>query len=57
MSVYRQGATGLLAEFAVKQYKSHRGITTKDLAEAEAEAKKTLVDEKQAKEARMRAAR
>ena len=27
---------GLLAEFAVKKYKSHRGITLTDLAAAEA---------------------
>jgi len=35
MSVYRHGATGRLAEFAVKKYRSHRGITKEDLAVAE----------------------
>lgn len=43
-SVYRQGATGLLAEFAVKKYTSHRGVTQKDLSEAK-EAK-TVADAK-----------
>lgn len=53
MSVYRQGATGLLAEFAVKQYKSHRGITLNDLAAAE--SKKKEVDAKEAAIAKKRA--
>jgi hypothetical protein len=44
MSVYRHGATGPLAEFAVKQYKSHRGITKADLAAAE--EKKATEDKK-----------
>ena len=34
MSVYREGVTGLLAEFSVKKYASHRGITVTDLTEA-----------------------
>ena len=32
--VYRDGATGLLAEFSVKKYTSHRGITATDLTES-----------------------
>lgn len=32
MSVYRLGATGLLAEYAVKKYRSHRAVSSKDLA-------------------------
>ncbi|KIO19348.1 hypothetical protein M407DRAFT_31019 [Tulasnella calospora MUT 4182] len=39
MSAYREGATGLLAEYAIKQYKSHRAITKKDLIEAEEKMK------------------
>ena len=31
MSVYRLGATGLAAEYAVKKYRSHRGVSQKDL--------------------------
>ncbi len=40
-SVYRLGATGVLAEFAVKRFRSHRGVMAKDLdiAQAEWEAK------------------
>lgn len=32
MSVYRLGTTGVLAEYAVKKYRSHRVITSTDLA-------------------------
>ncbi|KZS92070.1 hypothetical protein SISNIDRAFT_442933 [Sistotremastrum niveocremeum HHB9708] len=39
MSTYRLGATGLLAEYAVKTYRSHRAISQKDLVEAEASMK------------------
>jgi len=39
MSVYREGVTGLLAEYSVKKYSSHRKITIRDLTEAK-EAKK-----------------
>ncbi|KIJ50338.1 hypothetical protein M422DRAFT_245596 [Sphaerobolus stellatus SS14] len=39
MSVYHQGPTGLLAEFVVNKYCSHRGVTATDLAAAK-EAKK-----------------
>jgi len=34
MCLYGHSATGLLAEFAVKKYKSHHSMTIKDLAEA-----------------------
>jgi hypothetical protein len=37
MSVYSLGATGVAAEFAVKKYKSHRGVSQKDLDAAEEE--------------------
>ena len=37
MSVYSQGATGLLAEFAVKKFRSHRGVSEVDLATAKKE--------------------
>ena len=36
-SVYRLGATGLLAEYAVKKYKAHRSVTETDLTEAKNE--------------------
>ncbi|KAG8909932.1 hypothetical protein FRC01_006638 [Tulasnella sp. 417] len=39
MSAYGEGATGLLAEYAVKQYKSHRAITKTDLIQAEEKMK------------------
>ena len=32
--IYGQGATGILAEFAVRKYRLHRGVSIKDLAEA-----------------------
>ena len=32
MSVYRAGATGLVAEYAVKKYRSHRSVTAADLS-------------------------
>ena len=32
MSVYQLGATGLLAEYAVKKYRSHRSVLQTDLA-------------------------
>lgn len=35
LSVYQQGATGYLAEFAVRKYASHRSVTRHDLDEAE----------------------
>ncbi|KAJ6476592.1 hypothetical protein DFH09DRAFT_952259 [Mycena vulgaris] len=38
-NVYRLGATGPIAEFAVKKYRSHRGVGTKDLSVAKAEWK------------------
>lgn len=53
MSVYKHGATGLLAEFAVKKYKSHRGITARDLADVE--QGKKVEDAKEAEVARQRA--
>jgi len=37
MSVYTLGATGLAAEYAMKKYKSHRGVSQKDLDTAEEE--------------------
>lgn len=37
MSIYSHSVTGLLAEFAVKKYCSHRGVTTKDLVNAKSE--------------------
>ncbi|KAI0029008.1 hypothetical protein K488DRAFT_57317 [Vararia minispora EC-137] len=37
MSVYQLGATGVAAEFAVKKYKSHRGVSQRDLDGAEEE--------------------
>ncbi|TFY52342.1 hypothetical protein EVG20_g10593 [Dentipellis fragilis] len=44
MSVYSLGATGIAAEYAVKKYKSHRGVSKKDLdgANFEREAKAAL---------------
>lgn len=45
MSAYREGATGLLAEYAVKQYKSHRAITKTDLIKAEEKMKEQNVKE------------
>jgi hypothetical protein len=41
-SVYQLGATGLLAEYAVKKYKSHRSVTQRDLLEAEEEQRKKI---------------
>ena len=41
--IYGQGATGILAEFAVRKYRLHRGVSIKDLAEA-----KTQKDERDA---------
>lgn len=46
MSVYGLGATGLAAEYAVKKYKSHRGVSQRDLDTANQEWK--------AKEAKLR---
>jgi len=43
-SMYRLGATGLVAEFIVKQYCSHCGVTQKDLTKATAQ--KSAVDRK-----------
>jgi hypothetical protein len=37
ISVYSLGATGLAAEYAVKKYKSHRGVSQRDLDAAEEE--------------------
>jgi len=39
MNAYRQGVTGVFAEFGVGKYSSHGGITSKDLSDAK-EAKK-----------------
>jgi len=41
-SVYRQGATGLLAEYAVKEHRSHahRSVTAQDLTLAQEEKEK-----------------
>ena len=36
-SVYCLGATGLLAEYAVKKYKAHHSVTETDLTEAKNE--------------------
>ena len=33
-SVYSQGSTGLLAEYTVKKYRSHRSVSAKDLVDA-----------------------
>jgi hypothetical protein len=38
-SVYRLGATGPIAEFAVKKYRSHRGVRATELVDATAEWK------------------
>ena len=38
-SVYRLGATGPIAEFAVKQFRSHRGVRATELVAATAEWK------------------
>lgn len=35
--VYRLGATGPIAEFAVKRYRSHRGVLAEELEVAQAE--------------------
>ena len=43
MSVYRLGATGVAAEYAVRKYRSHRSIQLKDLEVAEAERQAKLV--------------
>lgn len=40
MSVYTLGATGIAAEHAVKKYKSHRGVSQKDLDASEEERKR-----------------
>jgi transposase len=37
INVYSLGATGLAAEYAVKKYKSHRGVSQRDLDAAEEE--------------------
>jgi len=37
MSVYKLGATGISAEYAVKKYKSHHGVSQKDLDAADEE--------------------
>jgi hypothetical protein len=37
ISVYSLGATGLAAEYAVKKYRSHRGVSQQDLDVAEEE--------------------
>jgi hypothetical protein len=37
ISVYSLGATGIAAEYAVKKYKSHRGVSQRDLDAAEEE--------------------
>jgi len=37
ISVYSLGATGLAAEYAVKKYRSHRGVSQRDLDAAEEE--------------------
>lgn len=36
-SVYSQGATGLLAEYAVKKYQSHQAVSAEDLTRAQEE--------------------
>jgi hypothetical protein len=36
-SVYRLGATGPIAEFAVKRFRSHRGVRARDMEVAQAE--------------------
>jgi hypothetical protein len=36
LAVYKHGATGVFAEFAVRKFASHRGVMKKDLDEAEA---------------------
>jgi hypothetical protein len=48
MSVYTLGATSLAAEFTVKKYKSHRGVSQKDFdaAEEEREAKAAALSSK-----------
>jgi hypothetical protein len=38
-SVYRLGATGPIAEFAVKRFRSHRGVRATELVDATAEWK------------------
>ena len=40
MPRYSQGATGLLAEYAVKKYRSHRTVTANDLTKAREEKEK-----------------
>jgi hypothetical protein len=40
VSVYRLGATGPLADFAVKKYRSHRTVSQRELVEADKEKKK-----------------
>jgi len=37
MSVYKLGATGISAKYAVKKYKSHHGVSQKDLDAADEE--------------------
>jgi hypothetical protein len=37
MNIYSLGATGVVAEYAAKKYKSHRGVSQRDLDEAEEE--------------------
>jgi hypothetical protein len=35
LAVYKHGATGVFAEFAVRKFASHRGIMQKDIEEAQ----------------------
>jgi len=37
MSVYELGATGISVEYAIKKYKSHHGVSQKDLDAADEE--------------------
>jgi transposase len=41
-SVYRHGATGPVAEFAVKQYRSHRGVQKQEMEVAQAQWEKKM---------------
>lgn len=47
-SVYRLGATGPLADYAVRKYKSHRSVSATDLLVAR-EEKAALANEKRKK--------
>jgi hypothetical protein len=42
--VYQLGATGPIAEFAVKRYRSHRGVQARDLDIARAKWEKRKVN-------------